>query len=102
MTVSPGWFPDPNGGPDLRYWDGQRWTASTQPREANPVEPGERLSGPETPEYTAQSEVPARGQGSIEGQARSVERDRTPTGALVTNRHPRKQRLVGNTIVVST
>ena len=31
------------------------------------------------------SEVPARGQGSIEGQARSVERDRTPTGALVTN-----------------
>jgi hypothetical protein len=85
MTVSPGWFPDPNGGPDLRYWDGQRWTASTQPREANPVEAGERLSDPEAPDYTAHSEVPARGKGSIEGQARSVERDRTPTGALVTN-----------------
>ena len=85
MTVSPGWFPDPHGGQDLRYWDGQRWTDWTQPREADRVELGERPSGPEAPQDTAQSELPARGKGSIEGQARAVERDHTPTGAIVTN-----------------
>jgi hypothetical protein len=21
-----GWYPDPSGGPELRYWDGARWT----------------------------------------------------------------------------
>jgi membrane protease YdiL (CAAX protease family) len=25
-TPPPGWFPDPYGGPNLRYWDGSRWT----------------------------------------------------------------------------
>lgn len=25
----PGWYPDPSGLPGERYWDGQRWTAST-------------------------------------------------------------------------
>jgi Protein of unknown function (DUF2510) len=23
---TPGWQPDPAGGPDRRYWDGERWT----------------------------------------------------------------------------
>lgn len=22
----PGWYPDPSGGPGLRYWDGREWT----------------------------------------------------------------------------
>ena len=29
-----GWYADPNGGPDLRYWDGAAWTSSTQPAPA--------------------------------------------------------------------
>ncbi len=27
-----GWYPDPAGGPDQRYWDGQRWTVQTTPK----------------------------------------------------------------------
>lgn len=28
---APGWYPDPAGEPLLRFWDGSRWTPSTQP-----------------------------------------------------------------------
>src|SRR4051794_3210800 len=31
VATQPGWFPDPAGGPDLRWWDGYRWTDQTQP-----------------------------------------------------------------------
>lgn len=24
-TAGPGWYADPQGGPEQRYWDGQRW-----------------------------------------------------------------------------
>ena len=30
----PGWYPDPSGQPQSRYWDGVQWTASTQPAPA--------------------------------------------------------------------
>lgn len=26
MTVKQGWYPDPAGGPQRRWWDGERWT----------------------------------------------------------------------------
>ena len=25
-NAGPGWYPDPNGGPSYRFWDGMRWT----------------------------------------------------------------------------
>lgn len=28
-----GWYNDPQGGPDQRWWDGSSWTEHTQPRE---------------------------------------------------------------------
>jgi hypothetical protein len=28
-TPAPGWYPDPNGAPQLRYWNGQVWTDHT-------------------------------------------------------------------------
>jgi hypothetical protein len=34
MSAISGWYPDPAGSPDLRFWDGERWGASTMPRSA--------------------------------------------------------------------
>lgn len=29
---SPGWYPDPSGAPQLRWWSGSHWTHRCQPR----------------------------------------------------------------------
>src|SRR2546423_12904570 len=29
---SPGWYPDPDGSSDLRYWNGDAWTDDRRPR----------------------------------------------------------------------
>jgi Protein of unknown function (DUF2510) len=31
MSVMSGWYPDPAGSAELRFWDGQGWTAQTAP-----------------------------------------------------------------------
>ncbi len=36
---TPGWYPDPAGGPRPRYWDGKQWAAEVQ-RVAQAVQPG--------------------------------------------------------------
>ena len=28
---APGWYPDPSGAPDERWWDGAAWSAHTRP-----------------------------------------------------------------------
>ncbi|GAB1824066.1 DUF2510 domain-containing protein [Herbidospora sp. RD11066] len=47
MTTTPaGWYPDPYGTPQLRWWDGSQWTDATHPLEGQeapaPPEPSER------------------------------------------------------------
>jgi len=37
--VQPGWYPDPDGGPDLRWWDGAAWTDRTAPAGTDPGAP---------------------------------------------------------------
>jgi hypothetical protein len=38
--VNPGWYADPHGGPDLRWWDGSSWTEHTSlPVGAAPSDP---------------------------------------------------------------
>jgi hypothetical protein len=32
------WYPDPEGGPGLRYWDGTQWTEHRAPGPSEPVE----------------------------------------------------------------
>ncbi len=30
-AIDPGWYPDPKGTPQERYWDGHTWTDRTRP-----------------------------------------------------------------------
>lgn len=30
-SVPPGWYPDPEGRPSERYWNGSAWTSETRP-----------------------------------------------------------------------
>jgi hypothetical protein len=49
-TPGPGWFADPQDPAALRWWDGNAWTAHTQPAAyVNPAGPGQ----PASPGYSA-------------------------------------------------
>ncbi|MCW2546028.1 MAG: hypothetical protein JWN96_488 [Mycobacterium sp.] len=39
MSAVPGWYPDPAGSTDLRFWDGEAWSAQTGPPAAAAVPP---------------------------------------------------------------
>ncbi|WP_449066602.1 DUF2510 domain-containing protein [Planomonospora algeriensis] len=41
-----GWYPDPYGSPQLRWWDGSQWTDATHPLDAPPA----GQAGPSTPQ----------------------------------------------------
>lgn len=43
-----GWYPDPYGEPQLRWWDGNQWTDATHAREPGP-QPPQPASGPHQP-----------------------------------------------------
>jgi hypothetical protein len=42
--VNPGWYPDPDGKPCERYWDGSNWTLETRPKSALPTVPNSQQS----------------------------------------------------------
>ncbi|WP_427017610.1 DUF2510 domain-containing protein [Pseudarthrobacter sp. P1] len=49
--IPPGWYPDPDGGPRERWWDGGVWTGHTGPTALQgPPAPRPQL-GPQTPVY---------------------------------------------------
>ncbi|MFG1706374.1 DUF2510 domain-containing protein [Nonomuraea sp. M3C6] len=42
-----GWYPDPYGEPQLRWWDGSQWTDATHAQEQGPGQPQQPASGPQ-------------------------------------------------------
>jgi hypothetical protein len=58
MAPTSGWYPDPAGSADLRYWDGQTWTRQTSALPAAPTPPaGPAVLAP--PHIPQQSTAPA-------------------------------------------
>lgn len=43
---APGWYPDPDGGPQVRYFDGRQWTSQTAQPLAQSNQSGPASSGP--------------------------------------------------------
>ena len=41
-SSAPGWYPDPDGSPRQRYWDGNAWTQSYQDAGPGRVPPNKR------------------------------------------------------------
>src|SRR4051794_34206808 len=44
-TREPGWYADPSGRHDLRWWDGGRWTDRVAPRGGESVDPYDDKGG---------------------------------------------------------
>ncbi|GII28928.1 DUF2510 domain-containing protein [Planotetraspora mira] len=58
MTTTPaGWYPDPYGSPQLRWWDGSQWTDATHPRDTYTQE---AAPPPDQPAQTAPLRAPLR------------------------------------------
>lgn len=55
-----GWYPDPAGSPDLRWWDGERWTDDTHPSDAaSAAGPGASSTASSTAAAVATTTAPA-------------------------------------------
>lgn len=56
MTPVAGWYPDPAGTPQFRYWDGHAWTAQMSPASVGPAQ-----SPQPTYDYAQQQYAPQAG-----------------------------------------
>jgi hypothetical protein len=82
-TLPPqGWYPDPNQPGLLRWWDGQAWTAQTQPSTTGPV-PGagpnagvEGQASQRVGDFTIPADLPSGTQGGGPGWGRGRGRGR--------------------------
>ena len=74
-----GWYPDPNGAPHLRWWDGQAWTDYVEPyveptpsaHAAPDPTPGEALASPGETDQLEQTPARVEPQPTRDEPARS-------------------------------
>lgn len=62
MTVeqpNPGWYPDPSGAQQMRWWDGTRWTGATRPTQDDATDRPRSTAREEEPGLPGVSERPA-------------------------------------------
>jgi hypothetical protein len=87
QAPSPGWYPDPAGGNDLRFWDGAQWTDRTRER-----------SRPDTP---ADPQPTDPGTPALEGVAAAplIDREIQPSKASQVSRRRRRRKDGSNAIV---
>ena len=87
MAPVDGWYPDPAGMPQLRFWDGQNWTAATAPAQV-------------TQSYAAQAvTMPPRGSGAIRRITRPSGAE-ARQGVLRNHRRHRGRVAVGVAVVI--
>lgn len=66
-----GWYPDPYGTPQLRWWDGSQWTDAVHPlppqagQSAQPASPGASDTSPSRPEQQPGVTPPASPDGGV-------------------------------------
>ncbi|GGK76249.1 hypothetical protein Sme01_52020 [Sphaerisporangium melleum] len=74
MTQTPaGWYPDPYGSPQLRWWDGTQWTDATHPLEATSAQGPVSTGQWSRPEGAGQP-------GGAPGQGGEAPQDAPPSG----------------------
>jgi hypothetical protein len=56
--AEPGWYPNPDGSDDERYWDGLRWTAQRRVRDASIRRAATGHSSPQPVNHTTTHEPP--------------------------------------------
>lgn len=61
--IQPGWYPDPSGAPQQRWWDGTQWSQATQPNPA-PAWQGMPVASPQVATTPYSYDSPAYVDGS--------------------------------------
>lgn len=81
--TAPGWYPDPQGGPGRRYWDGTRWTEHTDQGAAGAPQQPQQAAQPQQPQQPQQGAYPGQQQpqqGAYPGQQQAAYGQQVPGG----------------------
>lgn len=78
-TTAPGWYPDPYGQAQLRYWDGSLWTGHVSGAPGRPAP-----AQPAAAQAPVAAQVPTAPQGPVLAQAPAAGQAATPQGPQFT------------------